>query len=81
MQRHEHRAEHWYILKGECSFNTIDASSDIEELGRYKEHQTLTILRKGQWHQACNGYKRTMSHIRSTIWRQVCRRRHRKRLN
>ena len=53
MQRHEHRAEHWYILKGECSFNTIDASSDIEELGRYKEHQTLTIL-ENQWHQACN---------------------------
>ena len=43
MQRHEHRAEHWYILKGECSFNTINVSSDIEELGTYKEHQTMTI--------------------------------------
>ena len=53
MQRHEHRAEHWYILKGECSFNTINASSDIEWSGTFREHQTVTI-QKNEWHQACN---------------------------
>lgn len=53
MQRHDHRAEHWYILKGECAFNTINISSDIEQLGNYKEHQTITIA-KEQWHQAYN---------------------------
>jgi len=53
MQRHKHRAEHWHILKGECSFNTINVSSDIEELGTYLSHQTVTI-NKNQWHQAGN---------------------------
>jgi cytidyltransferase-like protein len=53
MQRHKHRAEHWHILKGECSFNTINVSSDIEELGTYLSHQTVTI-KKNQWHQAGN---------------------------
>lgn len=53
MQRHSSRAEHWYILKGECCFNTINVSSDMEELGNYKEHQTI-IIAKEQWHQAYN---------------------------
>ena len=53
MQRHKHRAEHWYILKGECTFNVINISSDIEELGKYKENHTITI-EKDKWHQACN---------------------------
>ena len=53
MQRHQLRAEHWYILKGECSFNTINVSSDIEELGTYTENKSITIEKK-QWHQACN---------------------------
>ena len=56
MQRHNHRAEHWYILKGECTFNVINISSDVEELGKYKENHTITI-EKGKWHQACNGTK------------------------
>ena len=53
MQRHRYRAEHWYILKGECTFNIINVSSDIEELGKFKENQTITI-EKDKWHQACN---------------------------
>ena len=53
MQRHQYRAEHWYILKGECLFNTINVSSDVEELGTYKENQTIRI-KNSQWHQACN---------------------------
>ena len=53
MQRHEHRAEHWYILKGECTFNTINVSSDVEQLGKFWENQTITIP-KNKWHQAGN---------------------------
>ncbi|SVB04646.1 uncharacterized protein METZ01_LOCUS157500 [marine metagenome] len=56
MQRHEHRAEHWYILKGKCTLNTINVSSDFEQLGQYNEHQTITI-HKGQWHQGGNNTK------------------------
>ena len=56
MQRHEHRADHWYILKGECSFNNINISSDIEWAGTYRENET-TLIRKNEWHQACNETK------------------------
>ena len=53
MQRHQDRSEHWYILKGTCSVNTINVSSDLEELGQFTEHLIVTIHEK-QWHQACN---------------------------
>ena len=70
MQRHEHRAEHWYILKGECCFNTINVSSDIEELGIYKEHQTV-IINKNEWHQACN-YTNKPCHILEVQYGEYC---------
>jgi len=70
MQRHEHRAEHWYILKGECCFNTINVSSDIEELGIYKEHQTV-IINKNEWHQACN-YTNNPCHILEVQYGEYC---------
>ena len=56
MQRHQDRAEHWYILKGTCLVNTINVSSDFEEFGRYKENQSFTI-HKRQWHQGVNDTK------------------------
>ena len=56
MQRHQDRSEHWYILKGTCTMNTINVSSDYEEYGKFKEHQTIRI-NKRQWHQGCNETK------------------------
>tara|TARA_B100001964_G_scaffold25042_1_gene25006 strand:- start:15412 stop:16173 length:762 start_codon:yes stop_codon:yes gene_type:complete len=56
MQRHQDRSEHWYILKGTCTMNTINVSSDYEEYGKFKEHQTIRI-NKQQWHQGCNETK------------------------
>ena len=56
MQRHQDRSEHWYILKGTCLVNTINISSDFDELGRYKENQSFTIHQR-QWHQGCNETK------------------------
>lgn len=56
MQRHQDRSEHWYILKGTCTMNTINISSDYEEYGKFKEHQTIRI-NKRQWHQGCNETK------------------------
>ena len=53
MQRHEHRTEHWYCLKGEVVVDTINVSSDIEEKCRLKEHQTTTIQKK-EWHKGSN---------------------------
>ena len=56
MQRHQDRSEHWYILKGTCTMNTINVSSDYEEYGKFKEHQTIRINEQ-QWHQGCNETK------------------------
>lgn len=53
MQRHQDRSEHWYILKGTCTMNTINVSSDVELRGHYSEHKTVTINKK-EWHQGCN---------------------------
>jgi len=53
MQRHKHRAEHWFVDEGEATVYTLNASTDIELYGRYKEHESLHI-HQGQWHQLCN---------------------------
>ena len=37
MQRHEHRAEHWYVLKGEVTIGTLDVSSDLDDTHKLKQ--------------------------------------------
>jgi D-beta-D-heptose 7-phosphate kinase/D-beta-D-heptose 1-phosphate adenosyltransferase len=56
MQRHQDRSEHWYILKGTCTINTISISSDVELRGHFNEHSTVTIS-ENEWHQGCNNTK------------------------
>jgi len=53
MQRHEHRAEHWFIAEGKAEIYTINRSSDQELIGIFHKHQSLHI-RKTEWHQLCN---------------------------
>ena len=31
MQRHQHRAEHWYVLKGQVTIGTLNVSSDLDD--------------------------------------------------
>ena len=45
-------------------------SSDIEELGIYKEHQTV-IINKNKWHQACN-YTNKPCHILEVQHGEYC---------
>ena len=52
MQRHEQRAEHWFISEGEASVYGLDVATDIT-LDKYKAHQSLHI-RRGQWHMLAN---------------------------
>ena len=53
MQRHERRAEHWFVADGIATVYTINRKSDAECLGEFKKFQTIHIDRR-QWHQLCN---------------------------
>lgn len=53
MQRHNHRSEHWYILKGKCDIATEFNGDKI--LISKKENETY-IIGQGVWHQCQNNY-------------------------
>lgn len=53
MQRHQQRAEHWFVSEGTATVYTINRKSDAELLGEFSTHQHIHIDR-GEWHQLCN---------------------------
>lgn len=53
MQRHNKRNEFWFVSEGVATVYTLDASTDLEPLGEYREHQHIWIDNR-QWHQLCN---------------------------
>ena len=54
MQRHDQRAEFWFVAEGEATVYTIDnATTDAEVMCEMKVHQSCWI-RTNEWHQLCN---------------------------
>jgi cytidyltransferase-like protein len=53
MQKHQDRAEHWFIVEGTAEVYTINRKSDHELVGVFHKHQSLHI-KKTEWHQLCN---------------------------
>ena len=53
MQRHQDRAEHWFVAQGTATVYTINRKSDEELLGEFTQHQHIHINRN-EWHQLCN---------------------------
>ena len=53
MQKHSHRAEHWFVAEGTATVYTINRKSDEELLGEFETYQHIHI-EQGQWHQLCN---------------------------
>ena len=53
MQRHQDRAEHWFVAEGTATVYTIDQSTDVDLLGEYTQHQHIHINR-AEWHKLCN---------------------------
>jgi cytidyltransferase-like protein len=53
MQRHEQRAEFWFVAEGLASVYTLDSSTDHELVGHFQEHQAIWIARN-EWHMLCN---------------------------
>ena len=62
MQRHQNRAEHWFIAEGDAEVYTINRSTDAELVGIFHKHQSLHIS-KTQWHQLCNGTNKPLKII------------------
>lgn len=62
MQRHEKRAEFWFVAEGEAAVYTLDNSSDHDLVGTYSEHQHIWIP-KGNWHMLCNETDRPLKLI------------------
>lgn len=53
MQRHKERSEHWFVAEGTATVYTLNAATDQELLGVYKQHQSLHIP-ANTWHQLAN---------------------------
>lgn len=53
MQRHQDRAEHWFVAEGTATVYTINKSTDAELLGVYNKFDHVHISRT-EWHQLCN---------------------------
>jgi mannose-6-phosphate isomerase-like protein (cupin superfamily) len=53
MQRHDQRAEFWFVAEGEAAVYTLDSSSDHDLVGHYGVHEYIWIS-QNQWHMLCN---------------------------
>jgi len=53
MQRHDKRAEFWFVAEGEAAVYTLDNSSDHDLVGHFGVHDYIWI-KKNQWHMLCN---------------------------
>ena len=54
MQRHEKRAEFWFVAEGEATVYTVDPHSTDQELLASPARHQHTWIRLGEWHQLCN---------------------------
>ena len=53
MQRHEDRAEHWFVTEGVATVYGLDVATDFILQGSYNAHQSLHIKEK-EWHMLSN---------------------------
>jgi mannose-6-phosphate isomerase-like protein (cupin superfamily) len=62
MQRHEKRAEFWFVVEGQATVYTLNRSSDEEILYELTAHQSA-FIQINQWHQLCNESDRPLKLI------------------
>jgi cytidyltransferase-like protein len=53
MQRHDLRAEFWFVAQGQACVYTLNKSSDVELVDVYNQHEYVWI-QQGQWHMLAN---------------------------
>lgn len=54
MQRHEKRAELWFVAEGQATVYTLDSKSTDRELMCTPVKHQRTIIELNEWHQLCN---------------------------
>ena len=62
MQRHDKRAEFWFVAEGEATVYTLDSSTDRD----VKDHMTIheaCWINRNEWHQLCNETDRPLKLI------------------
>jgi cytidyltransferase-like protein len=62
MQRHEKRAEFWFVAEGEATVYTLDSSTDRDVKDHMTIHESCWINRN-EWHQLCNETDRPLKLI------------------
>jgi len=63
MQRHDQRAEFWFVAEGEATVYTLDnRTTDVDTKCALTVHQHCWINR-GEWHQLCNETDRPLKLI------------------
>lgn len=62
MQRHENRAEFWFVAEGTATVYTLDSGSDHDLLHEL-EYQQHCFIQKSQWHMLCNETTRPLKLI------------------
>lgn len=53
MQRHEQRAEFWFVAEGTATVYTLDSSTDRDLKDQMTVHESCWI-KSNEWHQLCN---------------------------
>ena len=53
MQRHDKRAEFWFVAEGKATVYTLDSSTDRDVKDHMTIHESCWINRN-EWHQLCN---------------------------
>jgi cytidyltransferase-like protein len=62
MQRHDKRAEFWFVAEGEATVYSLDSSTDRDLKDHMTVHEACWIHRN-EWHQLCNETDRPLKLI------------------
>jgi cytidyltransferase-like protein len=54
MQRHDRRAEFWFVAEGEATVYTVDPHSTDRDLMASPARHQSTWIKLNEWHQLCN---------------------------
>jgi mannose-1-phosphate guanylyltransferase len=54
MQRHENRAEFWFVAEGTATVYTLDEKSTDQEVKCHMNMHEHTFIACHEWHQLCN---------------------------
>ena len=62
MQRHDKRAEFWFVAEGEATVYSLDSSTDRDLKDHMTVHEACWINRN-EWHRLCNETDRPLKLI------------------